>query len=158
MKINYRIYLELMASTVYRDSAGNIVYAISDEGGKTIASKILLNVKEYRTKMYISYYPKTQSVFEIAWGEDDRNKILFECTKEGISPREFLRRLKSRGVLLLVSGKTESKAAQALLSYSFLSAEECEIPFDFGWGMDKVGKWHFAKRSELTIRGLRKDE
>lgn len=157
MKIYYDTYLKMMSCSVYRDSAGDIIYAIRDPDDKKIVSKVLLNVKGYKSRIYISYYPQIHTLLEISWGGDEGNRVYFDYTNEGVSPRDFLRTLKAKGVLLLVSGRTEIKAAQVLLSYSVSSADNVEIPYTYGWGKDKEGKWHFAKKTELVMREVKKN-
>lgn len=156
LRVQYTCYLQMMSSTVYKDSSGNIVYAITAPDNKNIISRVLLNVKNFRSCIYICYYPAFQMVLEVRWGDGD-DSLRFQYTEEGILPNDFLRRLKARGVLLLVSGRTEKKAACALLAYSLESAEKIEIPFAIGWGKNKVGKWHYATQDELTMKEVMND-
>lgn len=152
MQISYSMYLQLMCSTVYENPDGQLLYAISDSEGKNIRSKPLLNIRGYEAILYLSYFSETYAVLEVSWGEQsDQNSVCFLYDKEGISPDTFLKKLKSHGVLMLVSGRAEKEAAKALLAYSIENAEEMELPFAYGWNMYGNGAWHFATEGELTM-------
>lgn len=152
MKVQYKTFLELMGMTIYCDSGGDIILAITSPEGKPIRAKRLLNVSGYGSRMYISTEPTLVMVLECYWGDDKHNMVRFLHTEEGITPEKFLKRLKAKGILMLVSGRTEKKAANALLAHSVSSAEEVYIPYTHGWGKKKNGSWHFATEGELTMR------
>lgn len=157
-QIFYNSYMQLMCSTVYANSDGQLVYSISDSEGKNIRSKLLLNVRDYESTLYLSYFPVMHTVLEITWeGRLNQNSVCFLYEKEGISPDTFLKRLKSHGVLFLVSGRTEKEAAKALLAYSIENAEELELPFAYGWNMGGNGVWHFVMEDELTMQEVLED-
>lgn len=157
LKLQYQVYLQLMGSSVYQNSAGKIMYSLTDAEGKDIRAKALLNVDNYIPRFFVSYSPKMQAVLEISWGNEERNRICFAYGNEGITPQVFLKRLKSRGVMFLVSGRTEREAAKAPLAYSINGAEMIEIPFTHGWVKNKQGDWHFADNTELTLQEVLED-
>ena len=152
LKHQFDLYLQMMSSTIYKDSSGYLIYALVSGDGQTITSKRLLNVWGYETRLYFSYGAKGKTVLEISWGQESQNKIYFGDAQDGVYPKYFLKKLKSKGVLLLVSGRTEAKAADALLAYSFSSAPIVELPFTIGWGRNSAGRWHFARRDEMTLK------
>ncbi|HBI62745.1 MAG TPA: hypothetical protein DDY31_16320 [Lachnospiraceae bacterium] len=152
LQISYNAYMQLIFSTVYKNSDGQLMYAISDSEGKNIRSKPLLNIRGYEAILYLSYFSEAYAVLEISWGEQsDQNSVCFLYNKEGISPDTFLKKLKSHGILMLVSGSAEKEAAKALLAYSIENVEEVELPFAYGWNMYGNGAWHFATEDELTM-------
>lgn len=157
LQIQHEAYLQAMGITVYRDSLGDIIFAITDSKGGNIISTVLLNVKNYKTCMYTSYYPEFKTVLSISWGNGNDKRLRFDRTKENFTPELFLKKLKTRGIFLQVSGRTEKKAATALLAYSINSATDIIIPFSHGWGKDSEGRWHYAMKDELTMKEVLKD-
>ena len=151
LNIHYQNYLKMLSATVYKDSTGDIIFSILDSGKHSLASKALLNVSDYTTKIYVSYYPVELRALEVAWSGEGKKTMVFPYDNEGIEPNVFLKRLKKNGVLLSVSGRTEKQAANALLAYSFMSAESKEIARNRGWNKMGDGKWHFAKKNEITM-------
>lgn len=151
LNIRYQNYLKLMSVTVYKDSAGDIVFSILDSEKRSIASKKLLGVMDYSVKIFVTYYPQEKKALEVSWAGDRNNSVIFPYDDDGIDPNVFLRRLKQKGVLLLVSGRTEKQAANALLAYSFMSADSVEIPNSWGWNRMGDGTWHYAKKNEITM-------
>lgn len=152
LKLRYQNYLELLSCTVFQDCYGRLVYAITDKDGGNIASKPLLNVSGFKAVRYYSCYPELRAFLRISWQDCERGGIYFRETPERISPQHFLKCLKSSGIMFLVSGRTERKAADALLAYAISTAEQKEIPFFRGWNLMSDGRWHFAHDNELTIR------
>lgn len=109
-KFQLEQYMKMLSTTVYRDSNGRMVVAISDSQRKTITSTVLLNVDAFDSKMYVSYYPETQMVLETSWTvAGERKAVWFPYTAEGVTPEYFMKKLKAHGVLFLVSGRTEKK-------------------------------------------------
>ncbi|RKI41834.1 hypothetical protein D7V86_09065 [bacterium D16-51] len=157
IRVAYHTYQQMLGSTVYRDSDGRLIYAISDSEGKDIRSRPLLNVRNYKPVLYVSYFPKTCAVLEVSWGDTNQNSVSFLYDNDGLSPDVFLKKLKAHGVLMLVSGRMEKEAAAALLAYSIDSAEEVELSFTYGWNKGKDGRWHFAYNQELTMREVLQD-
>lgn len=157
LKFQYKCYLKMMGSTVYQNSADKILYSLTDAEGNDIRTKVLLNITNYTSRFFVSYYPKYQAVLEISWGDKDKNKICFAYDNDGISPQIFLKRLKSRGVMLLVSGRTEREAAKALLAYSINNADVTELSYTHGWVKNKHGDWHFADDAEITLQEVLKN-
>lgn len=156
LRVQYEAFCRLLGDMVYKNSVGDLLYAITAPDGQKIISKRLLNVTGYETKLYVSYTPAMKAVLEISWGKQEQSGVYFAGAETGIDPAVFLNKFKRRGVLFLVSGRTEKKAAEALLAYSFSTASILEIPFTHRWGKDRSGKWHFARRSELTLREVAK--
>lgn len=154
----YKIYLKMLSGTVYCNSEGEIIYAIADADGKAIVAKRLLNVSGFWSRIYVSYYPDLKMVLEVYWGNENERWIWFPYTKEGISPNIFLKKLKANGIFLLVSGKTEKDAANVLLAYAISTAENIEIPYDYGWGKDANLNWHYAQKDELVMKEMLKNE
>ncbi|MCD7815315.1 MAG: hypothetical protein LUH12_01005 [Bacteroides sp.] len=153
IKLHYKNYMALMDSTIYADSNGNLIYAITEPDGKTIRSKKLLSAQDYQTHIFVSFYPKLYSVLEVSWAlQNSMKSIYFPYGSDGIAANIFLRRLKSNGLMLLVSGRTQRDAADKLLAYSFITADERELPYTSGWNRMKNGGWHFADDKELTMR------
>lgn len=158
MKEQYRQYLSLMETAVYADAHGNLMLAFKSHEGQLMVARQLLNVTDFSASLLYSVYPTLQSVLHIKW-EGVENGIYISYSSEGISAASFLKRLKTKGVLLLVSGRTEKKAADALLAYAIMSASKIEIPPRYGWSKLSNGSWHFAWPSEQTMKGvLRSDE
>lgn len=157
MKHRFDLYLQSIHGTVYKDSSGYLDYALMSGDGQTITSKRLVNTWGYEAKLYISYGTNGKMALEISWGQERHAKIYFGDAQDGVCPKCFLKKLKSRGVMLLVSGRTEAKAAEALLAYSFSSAPIIELPFTTGWGRNSAGRWHFARRGEMTMEEVLKN-
>ena len=85
------------------------------------------------------------------------SSVYFKNAENGISPQIFLKNMKARGVLFLVSGRTEKKAAEALLAYSYQNAETIELPYYRGWNYMSKGNWRFADEKELIMEGMEKN-
>ncbi len=152
LRLNYNVYQQMMGSTVYKDSDGKLIYAISDSEGEDIRSRVLFNVNHYESTLYLSYFPKVCAVLEISWDATDRNNIDFLYGNDGLSPDVFLKRLKARGLLMSVSSRMEKEAAKALLAYSINGAKEVELPFFYGWNKNRDGKWYFVHKDKLTMK------
>lgn len=103
----YKAYLQMLSPTIYRDVEGNIFLALDAMDNIRVVAKKLLNVDNFRSRIYESYYPEFEMVLEIAWGKERTCRIIFEYGEDGILPNAFLKKLKSRGILLSVSGRTE---------------------------------------------------
>lgn len=153
----YKAYLQMLSPTIYRDVEGNIFLVLDAMDNIRVVAKKLLNVDNFRSRIYESYYPEFEMVLEIAWGKEKTCRIIFEYGEDGILPNAFLKKLKSRGILLLVSGRTEKSAADALLAFSFYEAERVEISPRHGWIKRSDRKWHFAGMDEMTMEELRKN-
>lgn len=150
LKLIYQTHLAAMACTVYRSSSGDIFYSLGEPDGGKIVSHALLSVKQYASRIYMGGYPEYRAFLEITWERDGR--IVFPFVENGVDPKCFLKKLKSCGVLLLVSGRTEAKAAEALLAYSISSAESVELPCRHGWCQMSDGHWYFAMPDEKTLQ------
>lgn len=158
LRLRYSLCRQLLGCTVYGDYAGDLLVAITKPDEEQIISRRLLNVRQYQTKIYVAYHPNGERmVLEVAWGELGKNEIYFADVQRGIPPKNFLRKLKGKGIVLLVSGRAEKKVAEALLAYSLYSAPIVEIPFAYGWGRNSTGRWHFAKKDELTLKEILKN-
>lgn len=152
MRVRYRNYLELLGCAVYRDSSGKIIYAITDPKNEVITAKILLNVDGYEAINCISYYPRICSALMIRWHGCKQKGICFRDLVSGVTPERFLRGLKSKGIMFLVSGRSEKKAAGALLAYSIQNMQETELSFQHGWGRMGNGEWHFSGQDEIVMQ------
>lgn len=150
-RIRYQNYLQLLSWSVYSDSNGNIIYAMTSPDKSQIVSKNLLNVENYRATIFKAFYPQVKSALQITWDSKSDNFLVFPFDSDGIEANLFLRKLKGKGVLLLVSGRMEKQAANALLAYSFNSAEQIEIPGRHGWNRMGDGSWHYAYSEEITF-------
>lgn len=109
IKQQSKVYMAMLGGTVYKDNFGNLIFAISDERGAKISSKKLLNVKNYRSEILVSEMPEKNEVLHIMWEGNENTQIFLPELTKGISPNAFLNKLKSRGVLFTVSGRTEKK-------------------------------------------------
>lgn len=147
-------YLLIMGVTVYKDHSGDLIFALSDSDGNKISSKKLLNIKDFEAEILVSEMFGGKSALQISWNGSDNSHVFFPNFAQGISPNAFLKKLKSHGVLFQVSGRTEKKAAEALLAYSVQSARITEIPACYGWCKWSDGHWHFAREGEMTMRGI----
>lgn len=154
-KEQYRQYLLLMETSVYADARGDLMLAFKSHDGHTIVTKKLLNVTGFTACIFYSVYPTMESILHVTW-EKKRNGIYFPDFSDGISPAEFLKCLKAKGILLLVSGRAEKRAADALWAYTVMYAPEKEIPSRCGWHKRSDGRWHFAWSTERTMKGLKK--
>lgn len=152
VKQQYRAYLDLLSFSIYADTQGKLIFSISDSTDATIAAKPLLNVTSYQSKIYFSGWPEKRYVLEISWEGGKNSSVYFKNAENGISPQIFLKNMKARGVLFLLSGRTEKKAAEALLAYSFQCAETIELPYYRGWNFMSKGRWHFADEKELIMK------
>lgn len=150
LKLIYQTHLAAMACTVYCGSSGTMFYSLGEPDGGKIVSHALLSVKQYASRIYMGGYPEHRALLEITWEGDGR--IVFPFIEDGVDPKYFLKKLKGHGVLLLVSGRTEAKAAEALLAYSISSAESVELPYRHGWCQMSDGHWHFAMPDEKTLQ------
>lgn len=155
LKIRYQTMLKMMSCTIYEDSASDLIFALTNQENHVISSKKLLNVKGYQAKMYVSYYPITQSVLGISWRGLNQNRLIFNYDAKEIDPLYFMKKLKSHGVMFLVSGRTEKQAATALLAFTVKNAETKEISGVYGWNRLSSGSWHFASTDEMLMEGLK---
>lgn len=152
LRLRYSLCRQLLGNTVYGDSAGNLLLAITTPDEEKIVSKRLLNVRSYQSKIYVAYHPTGERMaLEVTWGGSEKNKVYFADVQQGIPPKKFLAKIKSKGVMLLVSKRAEQKAAEALLAYTLGTASVVDLPFTTGWGRNSAGKWHFARKNELTF-------
>lgn len=156
LKMRYSLCRQLLGSIVYGDSMGNLLLAITTPDDEKIISRRLLNVRGYQAKIYVSLGGERMAL-EVSWGESKENNVYFSDVQHGILPKKFLDKLKSKGMVFLVSERAEKKAAEALLAYSFYSAPTVELPFTYGWGRNSAGRWHFAKENELTFKEVEKN-
>lgn len=154
VRLKHQASLRMISYTVYKEGEGNIILAIKNPENRSITSKVLLNVKNYKTRIYCSYYPKLKKVLEISWDNGSNNYLFIPYINGDIDVKVFLKKLKARGIRLLVSGSAEYDAATALLAYSINYAESIEIPFSYGWGKTSEEKWHFATKDEMIMRGM----
>lgn len=157
VKQQYRAYLDLLSFSIYADTQGRLIFSISDSADGTIAAKPLLNVTSYQSKIYFSRCPEKRYVLEISWEGGMNSSVYFKNAENGISPQIFLKNMKARGVLFLVSGRTEKKAAEALLAHSYQYAESIELPYYRGWNFMSEGNWHFADDKELLLERVEKN-
>lgn len=157
LKIRYHNYLKMSSCSVYMDSEGNIIYAITNPENENIASKRLLNVGNYHSKIFKTYYPEMVSALQVEWDGKGNNSLTFILDSYGVDPNTFLKKLKAKGVLFLVSGRSEKQAANALLAYSFNAAEHIEISGNHGWNKLKNGSWHYAGDGEITMQEVVKN-
>lgn len=160
LKLSYRLYLEMISCSVFLDTMGKLICAFTDSQGKMIASRVLTNVEHFEAKILSTSYPRIRNVLVVSWqGTNSRKKnVSFFDFDQALSATVFLKKLKSHGLLLLVSGRSEKKAADALLAYSVGMAPVMEIPFNEGWWKDREGNWHFAERGTNTLKGIEKNE
>ena len=152
MRLRYKTCLDLVEMNVYKDSNGQLIFAVQDHKKAKIAAKKLLNVQGVQSRLYVASYPVLKTVFEMSW--DEGKSICLPYTEEGISPTDFLKKIKSRGVFLSVSGRTEKRAAEALFAYLLYTSEEVEIPYFHGWVVTSAGEWHYAEEYEITMKEL----
>lgn len=157
MRVRYRNYLELLGCAVYRDSSGQMMYAITGPKNEAISTKILLSVRGYESVNCVSYYPQMYSALMIRWDGCEQNGICFRDLVKGVTPERFLRGLKAKGVLILVSGRAEKKAASALLAYSIQNMQKRELPFQYGWNRMENGNWHFCGQNEIVMQEVIKN-
>ncbi len=150
LKIRYQTYLQMMSCVVYEDAERNLMFAVTDYENKSVVTKRLLNVKNFKARIIIVHYPVKKMAVEVIWGEETTNRLVFPYD-DGIQPNVFLRKLKGKGVLFLVSGRTEKSAVNALLAYIFENAEVVELPAFHGWVKMGDEKWHFVSKSERTF-------
>lgn len=158
IKLWYKTYMAMLGATVYKDNVGNLMFAISDERGAKISSKRLLNVKNFKSEILVSEVPEKNKVLYITWDGNENAQLFLHDLTKGISPNAFLNKLKGHGVLFTVSGRTEKKAAEALLAYSIEGANITEISACYGWCRKSDGNWHFAGEDEITMRRILNDE
>lgn len=147
-------FKELLGAEVYKNMEGVLVYTVTDPNGKSILSRRLLNVEAYEPRMLISAKPTTMAL-EITWGKTEGHTIYFTDAENGIPIEVFGRRLKTRGVEFLVSGRTEKKAVAALLAYTYRVAPLVYIPLYHGWCQNERGEWHYASDDEMTMQEVR---
>lgn len=157
IKIRYRTFLDMLSYSICEDSQGNVIFAITDPSNGKIAAKPLLNVRRFRSVLYCAYQPELHFVLGINWEGSMNGTVYFKKANQGISPQNFLKNLKARGVLFLVSGRTEKKAVEALLAYSFQHAETVELPCYHGWNFMSEGSWHFANERALIMKEIEKN-
>ncbi len=151
MKVYFDAFRTLLGAEVYRNAGGILVYAVTDPDGQTIRSRKLLSVEAYESRMLISANPCTR-VLEVSWKTGEEHVVYFPNAENGIPTEVFSKKLKAQGVEFLVSGRSEKKAATALLAFSFRDAPWIYIPFYHGWGQDAKGEWHYAADDELTMQ------
>ncbi len=158
VKLQYKTFLDLLSYSIYEDCQDRLIFAITNPSNGKITAKPLLNVTKYQSVIYCSSYQATQHfVLGIRWKGNTQENVYFKNAKQGISPQLFLKNVKARGVLFLVSGRTEKKAAEALLAYSYQNAETIELPYYRGWNYMSKGNWHFADEKELIMERVEKD-
>lgn len=151
IKVCCGVFKELLGAEVYQNVEGILMYAVTDPDGKILRSRKLLNVEAYKSRILISANPCT-SVLEISWGTGEEHVVYFPDAENGIPTALFLRKLKSKGVVLLVSGRSEKTAAEALLAFTYREAPRVSIPFYHGWCLNEEGRWHYAGDGELTMQ------
>ena len=154
LRLQYKTCLDLLEMNVYKDSNGQLIFAVQDHKKTKIAAKKLLNVQGVQSHLYVASYPVFKTVFEMSW--DEGKSIRLPYTEEGISPTHFLKKMKSHGIFLSVSGRTEKRAAEALFAYLLYTAKEVEIPYFHGWVVTSAGEWHYAEENEMTMKELMK--
>ena len=151
VKLCREVYKEFLGAEVYRNTEGVLIYVVADPEQKISRSKRLLNIAGYKPRLLVSEHP-AKTILEIAWGEREIQKIFFSDAQEGIPTALFLRKLKSKGVVLLVSGRSEKTAAEALIAFTYREAPRVCIPFYHGWCLNEEGRWHYAGDEELTMQ------
>lgn len=154
IKLRFKICADMLETTVYKNYAGDLIFAFSDSNGNKVSVKKLLNVKGYKAELLVSEMAGRKSALQILWDGSENIPIFFTDIAQGISPNSFLKKLKSHGVLFQVSGRMEKKAAEALLVYSIQTAKTTEIPACYGWCKMSNGCWHFAGADEMTMRRI----
>lgn len=154
LKIQYKTYLQTLGVTVYRDTEDSIILAVRRPDNGVIVSKQLISVKGFSSTIFVANGPENFKVLAINWENSPSGPIYFHFGGGGIDPKTFHRTLKSRGVLFLVSGRTEKKAAEALLAFALYNAEQKEILYEYGWCVTFDGKWKFAFEEEYTMKGV----
>lgn len=157
LRVRYQNYLEMLGSTVYQDSSGQMMYAITGPKNEAISTKILLSVRGYESVNCVSYYPQMYSALMIRWDGCEQDGICFRDLVKGVTPERFLRGLKAKGVLILASGRAEKKAASALLAYSIQNMQKKELPFQYGWNRMENGDWHFCGQNEIVMQEVIKN-
>lgn len=158
LRVCYQAYARMLTERVYCDMEGEIIFAIESSDGKQIIAKKLLNVSHFRSIVYETFHPDFMAVLEISWGEESTNHVRMRCDKGDMLPKILLKKLNSRGVFLMVSGRTEKKASEALLAYAFCTADKIEILRFHGWGKYLNGMWHYAGKDEITMKEMLKNE
>lgn len=151
VRLRYKTFLDMLSYTIYEDNEGKIICAITDPTNEKITARPILNVIRYQSVIYYSYQPVLHYVMNISWEGGINGHVCFNNAKDGISPQVFLKSLKMRGVLFLVSGRTEKKVAEALLAYSYQNAKIIELPFFRGWNFMGNGRWQFADQNALIL-------
>lgn len=154
IKLRFKTYMAMLGATVYMDCSRNLIFALSDSNGNKISSKRLLNVKGFESKILVSEMLGGKSALCISWENEKKSQIFFSEFTNGILPSTFLKKLKSHGVLFNVSGRTEKKAAEALLAYSVQTAKTIEVSACSGWCKWSDGTWHFAWEDEITMKEI----
>lgn len=157
MKLQSRLCMGMISYEVYQDSMGQMIYTQVGANGEKLRSKVLMNVINYEAVILVSYSSKQDWVLAVSWYGSRNCNIYLRNTEEGISPKFFLKCLKARGVILQVAKRNENEVAGALLSYSLNTKKEIEIPYYRGWNEMGNGSWHFAKKGELTMKGVIED-
>lgn len=156
-KVHYQNFLKMQSYTVYSDGKGKIICALNNPENVKITAKELLNVENYRATIFKAFYPQKSSALQITWGIQGDNSLIFLLGADGISPALFLKKLKAKGVQLLVSGRAEKQVANALLAFSLNSAEQLEIPGIHGWNRMENGNWHYATYADRTFKEVLDD-
>lgn len=141
---------------ICKNKDGDIMFMLNKKDS-TLSGKRLLNTREYKSFLCFSTYPKIQRLLVISWNYNE-HFVYFPYGNEGIKINFFIKKLNSHGLHLLVSGRAQKEAASVLLAYSLENAKKIEIPFDYGWWKDAAGKWHFAKKNQITMKEVKKIE
>lgn len=143
---------QLTYPEVYKNQEDRLIYIICKPDGTKLSYRELLNVRGVQSFLYYSSYPKLQEIFYVSFVY---NEIIL-CFERNTKITNFLNKLNSNGIHLLVSGRAQKEAASVLLAYLIKNAEEYELPFDSGWWKDISDNWNFAKKDELTMKNIRR--
>lgn len=142
---------QLSYPEIYKNQEDRLVYAIIKPNGSKLSCKELVNARGIKSFLCYSLYPQFQQLLCVSFNYDE-NILCFDCD---VKPTVFLNKLRSRGLPLLVSERTQKEAASVLFAYLINTAGKCELPFDSGWWKDGCNNWHFAKVDDLTIKKVR---
>lgn len=157
MRIFYAECKKLIGSSIYQDATGELIYSIQDKDERTIVAKRLLNISGFASTILVSFHPDPEAVLRISWDAPRAGSFDIPFDKEGIATGAFLKKLRMKGVRLLVSGRTERRAAEDFVAYAFTIAETQEIPYSRGWYKYSDGSWHFCGNDEICMREVLKN-